>query len=131
MLDSIRVRLTLLYTGVLTRVLVVLALIAYFILWHSPLQRTDMNLSELSEAFLTTLDAEVKDQSGPDSLKLAGQVGITEHRFRDHVFAIFDTAGNVVVSSQEFFPSAPGSSARPTLSSPSFQPFLPPSPHSA
>src|SRR6266478_427162 len=124
MLDSIRVRLTLWYTGVLTLVLVVLALITYFIFWQSTLQRTDMNLSELSEAFLTTLDAEVKDQSGPDSLKLAGQVAITEHRFRDHVFAIFDTAGNVVVSSQEVSPSAPGSSASGPLSSPSFQRFL-------
>src|SRR3989442_6353767 len=94
MLDSIRVRLTLWYSGVLTLVLVVLALITYFIFWRSTLQRTDVNLSELSEAFLTTLDAEVKDQSGPDSLKLAGQVAITEHRLRDHVFASFDAAGD-------------------------------------
>src|SRR5260370_12591788 len=108
MLDSIRVRLTLWYNGVLTLVLVVLALITYFIFWQSTLQRTDMNLSELSEAFLTTLDAEVKDQSGPDSLKLAGQVAITEHRFRDHVFAIFDTVGNVVGNSQEVCFPAPG-----------------------
>src|SRR5258708_11361452 len=107
MLDSIRVRLTLWYTGVLTLVLVVLALITYFIFWQSPLQRTDVNLSELSEAFLTTLDAEVKDQSGPDSLKLAGQVAITEHRFRDHVFAIFDEAGDVVVSSHAGSPAGP------------------------
>ena len=117
MLDSIRVRLTLWYTGVLTLVLVVLALITYFIFWRSTLQRTDVNLSELSEAFLTTLDAEVKDQSGPDSLKLAGQVAITEHRFRDHVFAIFDAAGNIVVSSQDVPPAAPGSSAGGPLSS--------------
>ena len=124
MLDSIRVRLTLWYTGVLTLVLVVLALITYFIFWQSTLQRTDVNLSELSEAFLTTLDAEVKDQSGPDSLKLAGQVAITEHRFRDHVFAIFDAAGSIVVSSQEVPPAAPGSFANGLLSSPSFQRFL-------
>ena len=124
MLDSIRVRLTLWYTGVLTLVLVVLALITYFIFWRSTLQRTDVNLSELSEAFLTTLDAEVKDQSGPDSLKLAGQVAITEHRFRDHVFAIFDAAGNIVVSSQDVPPAAPGSSAGGPLSSQSFQRFL-------
>src|SRR5258708_15146039 len=124
MLDSIRVRLTLWYTGVLTLVLVVLALITYFIFWRSTLQRTDVSLSELSAAFLTTLDAEVKDQSGPDSLRLAGQVAITEHRFCDHVFAIFDSAGNIVVSSQELPTAAPGSSAGGALSSPSFQRFL-------
>jgi len=126
MLDSIRVRLTLWYTGVLTLVLIVLALITYFIFWRSTLQRTDVNLSELAEAFLTTLNAEVKDQSGPDSLKLAGQVAITEHRFRDHVFAIFDAAGNIVVSSQEVPPPTPvsGSSAGGPLSTHSFQRFL-------
>src|SRR5882762_10989723 len=105
MLDSVRVRLTLWYTAVLALVLVALSLITYFIFWRSTLQRTDMNLSELSEAFLTTLDAEVKDQSGPDSLRLAGQVAITEHRFRDHVFAIFDESGRIVVSSQDVPPA--------------------------
>src|SRR5713101_778705 len=126
MLDSVRVRLTLWYTAVLTLVLIVLSLITYFIFWRSTLQRTDVNLSELAEAFLTTLNAEVKDQSGPDSLKLAGQVAITEHRFRDHVFAIFDAAGNIVVSSQEVPPPTPvsGSSAGGPLSTHSFQRFL-------
>jgi two-component system, OmpR family, sensor kinase len=125
MLDSVRVRLTLWYTAVLTLVLIVLALITYFIFWRSTLQRTDVNLSELSEAFLTTLDAETKDQSGPDSLKFAGQVAINEHRFRDHVFAIFDDAGNTVVSSQDvpLAATANGSSVGGSSSS-SFQHFL-------
>jgi heavy metal sensor kinase len=122
MLDSVRVRLTLWYTAVLTLVLIVLAAITYSIFWRSTLQRTDVSLSELSEAFLTTLDAEAKDQSGPDSLKQAGQVAINEHRFRDHVFAIFDEAGNMVVSSQDVPPAA-AANGRP-LSSRSFQRFL-------
>ena len=120
MLDSVRVRLTLWYTAVLTLVLIALSTITYFIFWRSTVQRTDVNLAELSEAFLTTLDAEVSDQSGPDSLRLAGQVAITEHRFRDHVFAIFDDAGNIVVSSQEV---PPASSTVPFFS-PSFQHFF-------
>src|SRR5882757_5599913 len=101
MLDSIRVRLTLWYTGVLAVVLVALSLITYFIFWQSTVQRTDVSLAELSNAFLTTLDAEISDQSGPDALQLAGRVAITEHRFRDHVFAIFDAKGNLAVSSQD------------------------------
>lgn len=126
MLDSVRVRLTLWYTAVLTLVLIVLCLITYFIFWRSALQRTDVNLSELSEAFLTTLDAEVKDQSGPDSFRLAGQVAITEHRFRDHVFAIFDESGKIIVSSQDVPPAAAATGPSPAgaLSSPSFQRFL-------
>ena len=120
MLDSVRVRLTLWYTAVLTLVLIALSTITYFIFWRSTVQRTDVNLAELSGAFLTTLDAEVSDQSGPDSLRLAGQVAITEHRFRDHVFAIFDDAGNIVVSSQEV---PPASSTVPFFS-PSFQHFF-------
>jgi len=120
MLDSVRVRLTLWYTAVLTLVLIALSTITYFIFWRSTVQRTDVNLAELSEAFLTTLDAEVSDQSGPDSLRLAGQVAITEHRFRDHVFAIFDDAGNIVVSSQE----VPPASSTVPFSSPSFQHFF-------
>src|SRR6266571_4326444 len=126
MLDSVRVRLTLWYTAVLTLVLLALSLITYFIFWRSTVQRTDVNLSELSEAFLTTLDAEVKDQSSPDSFELAGQVAITEHRFRDHVFAIFDESGKIVVSSQDVPPAAPatGSFAAGALSSHSFQRFL-------
>src|SRR5258708_13416613 len=98
MLDSARVRSTLWYTAVLAVVLVALSLITYFIFWQSTVQRTDANLAELSNAFLTTLDAEIKDQSGPDAFKLAGQVAITEHRFRDHVFAIFSTQGNLSLS---------------------------------
>ena len=127
MLDSVRVRLTLWYTAVLTFVLIVLALITYFIFWRSTLQRTDVSLSELSEAFLTTLDAEVKDQSGPDSVKLAGEVAINEHRFRDHVFAIFDDAGTIVVTSEDLpatAASACGSYPGGPLSSPSFRRFL-------
>lgn len=131
MLDSVRVRLTLWYTAVLALVLVVLALLTYFIFWRSTVQRTDVNLSELSEAFLTTLDAEVNDQRGPDSLKQAGQVAITEHRFRDHIFAIFDSAGNIVVSSQDVPPVAPAASFSPNtlLSTDSFQRFLDVSAH--
>jgi two-component system, OmpR family, sensor kinase len=81
-----------------------------------------VNLFELSEAFLTTLGAEVQDQSGPDSLKQAGQVAINEHRFRGHIFAIFDDTGNIVVSSQDV-PSSATANGGP-LSSPSFQRFL-------
>ena len=126
MLDSVRVRLTLWYTAVLAVVLVALSLITYFIFWQSTVQRTDANLADLSNAFLTTLDAEIKDQRGPDAFKLAGQVAITEHLFRDHVFAIFDAQGILIVSSQDVPLAAPAIDSVPAglLSSESFQRFL-------
>ncbi len=101
MLDSVRVRLTVWYAAMMAVVLVALSVITYFIFWQSTVQRTDANLSELSDAFLTTLKAEMRDVSGPDSVQLAGLTAIAEHRFQDHVFAILDSSGKVVVSSQE------------------------------
>ena len=101
MLDSVRVRLTLWYTGLLALFLVLLSLVTYFIFWRSTLQRTDINLAELSEAFLTTVQAEMLDNHGPDTPKVAAQVAIVEHRFRDHVFAVFDPKGGLLTSSQD------------------------------
>jgi len=101
MFDSVRMRLTLWYTGLLAVFLATLALITYFIFWQSTLQRTDSDLDELSEAFLTTVQAEMADSYGPEAAKLAVREAIVEHRFRDHVFAVFDPAGNILTSSRE------------------------------
>jgi heavy metal sensor kinase len=101
MLESVRLRLTLWYTGVLALVLVTLAVAGYFIFWQSTVKRTDSDLAELSSAFLTTLTAELKDQPGPDALKSAALVAIAEHRFRDHIFAVLDPVGGLYVSSPD------------------------------
>ena len=76
MLESVRLRLTLWYTGVLALVLITLAAAGYFIFWQSTVKRTDSDLAELSTAFLTTLTAELQDQPGPNALKIAAQVAI-------------------------------------------------------
>src|SRR4029077_8391064 len=93
MLDSVRVRLTLWYTGLLALFLVLLSLLTYFIFWRSTLQRTDINLAELSAALLSTVQREMPDSHGPEAAKLATQEAIVEHRFRDHVFAVLDPKG--------------------------------------
>src|SRR6201981_2088192 len=85
MLDSIRARLTLWYTGVLALVIVVLCGVAYFIFWRSAVRRTDLNLVELSDSFLVTLRAELEDQTGPDVFRIAAQEAVDEHHFRDTV----------------------------------------------
>ena len=101
MLDSVRVRLTLWYTGLLALFLVLLSLITYFIFWRSTLQRTDNDLAELSEAFLSTVQAEILDIHGPDAARLAALEAIAEHHYRDHVFAVADSTGELLVSSQD------------------------------
>jgi two-component system OmpR family sensor kinase len=103
MLDSVRVRLTFWYTGVLALFLIALSLVTYFMFWRSTRQRTDNDLSELSDAFLTTFQADLMDNDnrGPDAPKLAAQEAIIEHRFRDHVFVVLDPEGNVLILSQD------------------------------
>jgi two-component system, OmpR family, sensor kinase len=132
MLDSVRSRLTLWYTAVLTLVLVLLSLITYFIFLRSTVRRTDANLAELSESFLVTLRAEMEDQKGPDVFRIAAEVAIGEHQFRDHYYAIADDTGKVIVSSLDI-QAANVSSETPVagpLSSRQFQEFLEAAVHS-
>jgi heavy metal sensor kinase len=107
MLDSVRVRLTFWYTTVLALVLILVAAVTYFIYSRNSRQRTDSDLVELSDAFITTLQAELKDQQGPESLKTAGIEAIFEHRFRDHVYIVLDSSGKPVVSSWDLPAAAP------------------------
>jgi two-component system OmpR family sensor kinase len=109
MLESVRVRLTLWYAGVLALVLVVLAFATYFILRESTAKRTDSNLAELADGFLTTLQAEMKDESGPDAFKRGALEAIIEHRFRDHFYAVLDPTDAVVVSSRDLPAAIPTS----------------------
>jgi heavy metal sensor kinase len=99
MLDSIRVRLTLWYTIVLGLVLILLAVLTYFLYWHHSVRRRDGNIIELSEAFITTLNAELADETGPDGVRNAARESMLEHRFRGTYFALVDPTGKVIQSS--------------------------------
>jgi two-component system OmpR family sensor kinase len=109
MFESVRVRLTLWYAGVLALVLVVLALATYFILRQNTVQRADSSLAELADAFLTTLQAEMRDESGPGALKRAALEAIVEHRFRDHFYAVLDPSGELITSSKDLPAATPPS----------------------
>ena len=126
MLDSIRARLTLWYTGVLALVIIVLCGVAYFIFWRSAVRRTDLNLVELSNSFLVTLRAELEDQTGSDVFRTATQAAIDEHHFRDTLYVIADETGKVILSSEENPSSnaSPKHPHKPVLPSASFQNFL-------
>src|SRR6516164_9998523 len=126
MVDSIRTRLTLWYTGVLALVLVVLFVITYLVFLRSAQRRMDNDLSELSKAFLATVRAELEDQSAPDPFTVAVEAAIAEHHFRDHVYAILDVNAKLVARSTEDVPvnerSRPDSAD--LLESASFEQFV-------
>jgi len=99
MLDSIRVRLTLWYALVLGLVLAFLAVFSYFLYSRSLMQRTDSAIVELSAAFATTFIAELADTSSSAVPSIAAREAMAEHRFRDTVFGLFDSSGNLFASS--------------------------------
>jgi heavy metal sensor kinase len=99
MLDSVRVRLTLWYSVVLAVVLVSLAVLTYFLYWRNIAKRTDSDIAQLSDSFITTLHAELADEPGPDALKNAAQAAMLEHRFRNTYFVLLDSSGAVTQSS--------------------------------
>ena len=99
MLDSVRGRLTLWYSIVLGLVLVLLAVLTYFLYWHNTSQRTDSNITELADAFVTTFHAELADENGPDAIKNAARESMLEHRFRGTHFVLLDPSGNALQSS--------------------------------
>jgi heavy metal sensor kinase len=99
MLDSVRSRLTLWYSLVLTFALIGLAGITYFLYWHNISKRTDSDLTQLSEAFITTFQAELGDATGPQYVDNAAREAMLEHRFHGTFFVLLDGSGNVQQSS--------------------------------
>lgn len=98
MFDSVRLRLTLWYTLVLALALVVVSALTYFLYWHNLSRRTDVDLAQLCDAFITTFKDEVADATGPNGLKDATRETMLEHRFRGTFFGLVDDSG-VVLSS--------------------------------
>lgn len=114
MLDSVRSRLTLWYTGVLALILITFALATYFFLSFTLNRRTDRSLAEMSSAFASTLATEQReletdvttnlprDDSGDISPDAAAIEAISEFRFRDYQFVLYDDARRVVAASSGF-----------------------------
>lgn len=105
MLESVRVRLTLWYTAVVAVVLILLAVLTYFLYARNIALRTDNNLVEIADAFATTFNAELADEIGPEAPQKAAREAMVEHRFRDLLFVFQDSQGNPLLSSLDL-PSA-------------------------
>jgi two-component system OmpR family sensor kinase len=104
MLDSVRVRLTLWYTGVLLLALVPLSVGGYWLVVRAMQQRTFDALVESSKGFLATLEAEYKNQlkekAAPEALHAAATEAAKEFRLRYQRFAVVDFAGDVLAENK-------------------------------
>ena len=124
MLNSVRIRLTLWYTAAMTIVLVALAAATYVVLREDVLRRADANATELANSFLATVNAELADVSRPNNFDDGITAAVSEHRFRDVVFVVFDPQGDLLGVSESYH--LPGRSADPTRETlaASLRPFL-------
>jgi two-component system, OmpR family, sensor kinase len=111
MLNSVRIRLTLWYTAAMATVLVVLAVVTYVVLRQNVVRRADVNATELADSFLATVNAELGDVSRPNSVDEGIAAAISEHRFGDVVFVVFDPQGDLLGASESYH--LPGRSADP------------------
>ena len=103
MFSSVRIRLTLWYTAAMAVILILLASVTYFVIRQNVQARGDAQGAELADTFLSTVNAELGESTKPDSLDYGVAAAISEHRFRDVVFAVFDPQGNLIGMS-EWFP---------------------------
>lgn len=84
-------------------ILILLASVTYFIIRQNVRSRGDAQAVELADTFLSTVNAELGESTKPDSLDYGVAAAISEHRFRDVVFAVFDPGGSLIGMS-EWFP---------------------------
>jgi heavy metal sensor kinase len=103
MFSSVRNRLTVWYTAAMAAILILLASVTYFIIRQNVGARADVQAVELADTFLSTVNAEMGDATKPNSLDEGVAAAISEHRFRDVVFAVFDPDG-VLIGMSEWFP---------------------------
>jgi two-component system, OmpR family, sensor kinase len=104
MVNSVRVRLTLWYTGVLALLLIFLSLGTYWLVALTMDRRTYISMAEISQGFLATLQSEYKNQSkekaGTEALRAAAVEAGNEFRLRDHRFAVLDSSGTVLAENK-------------------------------
>lgn len=99
MFNSVRLRLTLWYTSAMALILVVLAVSTYFVLRRNIVVRADAQATQLADSFLSTFRAEIADAAEPGSPKSIAEgvaTAISEHKFRDVIFVVFDAQGSLL-----------------------------------
>ncbi len=89
MFNSIRLRLTAWYVGILALVLIVFAGLMYFLVVRVLTDETDENLAEMARNFQTALAAEQSDEPEKSSPESGIREAIDESRFHDYIFVVY------------------------------------------
>src|SRR5919206_3622580 len=98
MFDSVRIRLTLWYAGVLALSLIAFALLAYYAAAAIFHQRQDESLRSTAQTVASAYIEEYEEQQ--HSLTRAGEVVLVELTFPNHYVEVVDTAGQPIASSK-------------------------------
>jgi two-component system, OmpR family, sensor kinase len=101
MISSLRGRLTIYYVAAFALVIVVLATSTYLFLERAIAHRTDDDLSQLADSFLSTVRAELGDPGEPTALKTAVTEAIAEHKTRDSFYLVANPDGSLMASSSD------------------------------
>jgi len=98
MLNSMRVQLTLWYTGVLALVLVVFAFVTYSYLGRAARERTDQSLADTANSLVSNFTAESSDEDQSET-DAAAEVA-RNFQFKDRQAIIFDENRELVAASE-------------------------------
>lgn len=98
MLNSIRIRLTILYLGVLAFVIIAFAALTYFLLVRVLAQETDDNLVEMARSFGAGVHSEQSDEEEPKNAKSEITEAVGDFRFRDYGIVVFSESGQPIAS---------------------------------
>src|SRR6185295_10927037 len=94
---SMRLRLTLWYTGVLALVLIIFAIIAYSQLARAARERTDKSLLDTANSFISNFKSELNDENQP--LEIAANDATSSFHFRDRQVIVYDDQKKVLEAS--------------------------------
>ncbi len=94
MLNSIRIKLTVWYVGILALVLIVFAGLTYFLVVRVLADVADENLAEMARNFKTSLDAEQSDELEKSLFENDIREAVDESHFHDYVFAVYAAGSN-------------------------------------
>lgn len=100
MLNSVRIRVTLWYTGAMAVALVILAAATYLLLKQNVVHRADATAVELADSFLSTVNAEMSNLPNAEGIRQAIAAAISEHTFQDVIFVVVDAHGDLMGMSQ-------------------------------
>ena len=120
MFDTVRVRLTLWYSGVLATILIALSLVTYIVLARTTSQRTNASLVELTIALRSAIQTQYNSRPpAPDSLLTATKAAIVSFQLLDHHFAVLTPDGQILGVSEFSYGSQTNGEIgiRPALSS--------------